>query len=180
MAETPVNRLGRDPGRGQRGSLMVMVMIILVALLAGGAVMLSLQLGSTKQAGLASDSRGALFCAEAGLAAARPVIGANYSTWSDAIDSDTSNDPAWYPITGDLDGDAVDDYEVTLEDNDDEFAPTADDPDHDNDLKVFVKSSCTKYPDTPREVLELVSYEGGGSVYRNQSGSGGGNTGNEN
>ena len=50
-----MNRLGRDPGRGQRGSLMVMVMIILVALLAGGAVMLSLQLGSTKQAGLASD-----------------------------------------------------------------------------------------------------------------------------
>jgi hypothetical protein len=159
---------------------MVLVMIILVALLAGGAVMLSLQLGSTKQVALASSARGALFCAESGLAASRSVVGANYADWADVLDSDPSNDPGWYPITGDLDGDGVDDYSVTIQDNDDELPPLDNDPTKDNDLKIFVLSTCTMYPDTPQEILELVTYEGGGAVYRNQSGQGSGNTGNAN
>ncbi len=157
---------------------MVLVMVILVAMLAGGAVALSLQLGSTKQVGLASDSRGALYCAEAGLSAARPVIGARYADWVDVLDTDPGNDPTWYPFTGDLDGDGTDDYLVTMRDNDDETAPAVNDTTRDNDLKIFVISSCTRYPDTPREVLELIKYEGGGAIYRNQSGCGSGNTGN--
>lgn len=159
---------------------MVLVMVILVALLAGGAVALSLQLGSTKQVGLASDSRGALYCAEAGLVAARPVIGARYADWESILDADAGNDPDWYPFSDDIDGDGVNDYVVTMRDNDDEAAPTPNDPTRDNDLKIFVISSCLKYPDTPREVLELVKYQGGGAGYRAQSGSGAQNTGNEN
>jgi hypothetical protein len=43
-----------------------------------------------------------------------------------------------------------------------------------------VVAKCTRYADTPREVLELITYEGGGNVYRNQSGQGAGNGGNVN
>jgi hypothetical protein len=159
---------------------MVLVMVILVALLAGGAVMLSLQLGSTKQAGVASDKRGALFCAEAGLAAARPVLLNNVAGWAAALDTDTGNDPAWYPITGDLDGDGDDDYEVVISDNDDEAAPAANDPNVDNDLQVFVVSTCLLYPESPRTVRELIRYTGGGHLYRDQAAQGTWNSGNSN
>ncbi len=104
---------------GQRGAVMVLVLVILVALLAGGAVLLQLQLGSTRQTGVAADKRAALYCAEAGLTAARAVIVNNYADWSLILDADGGNDPAWYPVTGDLDGDGTADYEVRLRDNDD-------------------------------------------------------------
>src|SRR5688572_21424177 len=102
-------------------------MVVLVALLAAGAALLSIQLGSTRQAGLAADQRGALYCAEGGLVAARPVLLANYAGWALVLDADPGNDPAWYPITGDLDGNGSVDFEVTIRDNDDEPAPD-DDP----------------------------------------------------
>jgi hypothetical protein len=170
----------RHPGRGQRGSIMVIVMTILAALLAGGAIALYLQLSSTRAAGSIRESRSALYCAEAGLQAARPLIGANYAEWVNILDGDPDTDPSWYPVRGDLDGDGVNDYEVRIRDNDDEMPPLDNDPTRDNDLRVFIISRCTKYPDTPREVLELVRFEGGGNVYRNQSGQGSGNTGNAN
>lgn len=171
----------RDPRRLQRGSIMVLVMTILAALLAGGAVALYLQLSSTRSAGSIRESRSALYCSEAGLQAAREVVGANYAEWVNILDGDPSTDPTtWYPITGDLDGDGTADYEVRIRDNDDELPPLPNDPTRDNDLRVFVISRCTKYTDTPREVLELVKFEGGGNVYRNQSGQGAGNTGNAN
>ncbi|HTM21094.1 MAG TPA: hypothetical protein VL172_11315, partial [Kofleriaceae bacterium] len=74
-------------------------MIILVALLAGGAVMLSLQLGSTKQVALASSARGALFCAESGLVGSRDFITANATDWPNML---AGNDVDGYPVTGDL------------------------------------------------------------------------------
>jgi hypothetical protein len=170
----------RAPQRGERGSVMIVVITMITALMLGAGVALYLQIADTRGAGLIRTSRASLYCAEAGLAASRPVIGANYTLWPDMLDTDDTNDPIWYPMTGDIDGDGVDDYEVEIVDNDDEFLPDTLDPNTDNDLKIFVVSRCTKYPDTPREVLELVIYSGGGSVYRNQSGQGSGNTGNAN
>ena len=161
---------------------MVLVLIILVALLAGAAVVLNLQMSSTKQVGLVSQARASLFCAEAGLSQGKTIMGANYALWNDILDTDTSNDPSWYPIRGDIDDppDGIADYEVTVRDNDDELPPAANDTTHDNDLKIFIVSRCLKYPETPREVLELVVYNMGNQVYRNQSGQGSGNTGNAN
>jgi len=161
---------------------MLLVLIILVALLAGAAVVLNLQVSSTKQVGLISQSRASLFCAEAGLSQGKTIMGANYALWNDILDTDTSNDPSWYPIRGDIDDppDGVADYEVTVHDNDDELPPAANDTTRDNDLKIFIVSKCIKYPETPREVLELVVYNMGNQVYRNQSGQGSGNTGNAN
>jgi hypothetical protein len=157
-----------------------LVLVVVLALLVGGAVLLSLQMGSTKQAGVTADKRGALFCAEAGLAAARTPLMTNVADWAIVLDADATNDPAWYPITGDLDGDGDDDYEVTVRDNDDEAAPAADNPNADSDLRVFAVSRCLMYPDTPRSVSELVRYTGGGHLYRSQGGQGTWGTGNSN
>jgi hypothetical protein len=157
-----------------------LVLVVVLALLVGGAILLSLQMGSTKQAGMAADQRGSTYCAEGGLAAARLVLLANYAGWALALDADPGNDPAWYPITGDLDGNGVVDFAVTIRDNDDEAAPAANDPTADVDLRVFADARCLTYVDSPRTVTELLRYQGGGKLYRNQAAQGSWNSGNSN
>lgn len=174
--------MNKDPRNdlGQRGSAMLLVATILVALLAGGGVALYVQLQSTKSAGLVKASKNSLFCAEAGVIAARPTLALNYLTWPVLLDGNAGNDPTWYPISGDLDGDGVDDYEVTIKDNDDEVPPAPNDPLFDNDRRVFAVGRCLKSTEVSREVTELLIVGGGGYVYRNQAGGGGWNTGNQN
>ena len=159
---------------------MLLVATLLVALLAGGAVALYVQLQGTKSASLVKASKSSLFCAEAGVIAARPTLAQNYLDWPTLLDSSTSNDPSWYPVTGDLDGDGVNDYQVTIKDNDDEVPPAPDDPELDNDRRVFAVGRCLKNSDVSRQVMELLVVGGGGYVYRNQAGGGAWNTGNQN
>jgi hypothetical protein len=167
---------------GERGSAMVVVMVILVALLGAGAVAIYVQVADTRSTGMIRSARDALYCAEAGLATARPLVGQNFADWPILLDDDPDNDDGagWYPVEGDLDGDGDIDYEVRIMDNDDESPPQPNDTTRDNDLRVFIVSKCVKFPDTPREVLELVLYQGGGTLYRNQAGQGSSNTGNAN
>jgi hypothetical protein len=151
-----VTHILRNSRRGQRGTVMILVITIIAALLAAAGVALYLQISSTKAAGLSGHTRSALYCAEAGLAAARPLISAPDTSWSDLLDTDTANDPAWYPIEGDIDDDVTSgtDYIVTVRDNDDEYPR---DLNTDADNMIIIVSRCTKYPNTPREVLEIVS-----------------------
>jgi hypothetical protein len=167
-----------DPG--QRGAAMLLVSTILIALLAGGGVALYLQLQNTKSAALVKASTNSLYCAEAGVIAARPSIALNFLTWPVLLDGNDGNDPDWYPIRGDLDGDGVNDYEVTIRDNDDEVPPAPNNPAFDNDRRVFAIGRCLQNSDVSREVVELLVVAGGGYVYRNQAGGGGWNTGNQN
>lgn len=164
----------------EQGSIMLVVALILVALLAGGGIALYVQVSATRSTSYLISSRSALYCAEAGLAAGRRISGQNVSQWGAILDGSDQNDPSWYPISGDLDGDSVADYVVTIRDNDDELPPKANNPQADDDLSVFVVSRCTRYPETPREVFELVRFATGGGGYRNQAGQGTGNTGNAN
>ena len=166
--------------RSQRGAAMMVVIIMLAALLAAGAVAIHVQMSDTRSTELVKTGRDALYCAEAGLSYARPIVGLSFATWSEALDGDPANDPPWYPIRADLDGDGTPDVEVTLRDNDDERPPAANDPSRDNDLQVFMIARCLRFPNTPREVMELVGYQGGGALYRNQAGQGASNTGNIN
>jgi hypothetical protein len=133
---------------------MVLVVTILAALLAAAAVALYLQISATRAAGISGHTRGSLYCAEAGLAAARPLIADQATSWADLLNG-TATYP-WYPITGDIDdpADGVPDFVVTIRDNDDEFPAN---PAVDADQRIFIVSSCTKYANSPREVLELVS-----------------------
>jgi hypothetical protein len=150
--------------RNQRGAAMFVVMITVAALLTAGLLTVHVGEAETKSIDYVASERRALFCAESGIADSRVIVGANYEMWDTLLDSDASNDPAWYPIRGYLDGDhhsAGDpfDYEVTIEDNDDE-SPSPNLPTTDNDLRVFIVARCLKY--------------------RNQSGQGASNTGNAN
>lgn len=164
--------------RSQRGAALTVTMILVTALLSAGSLALYLQVADTHSAQYVAQSRGALFCAEAGLAGARDYISNNSTDWPVMLDSDTSNDPTGYPVEGDLDGDSVMDWHVEIRDNDDEF-PT-DDPNTDTDGTIFMVGTCLNYTDTPREVLEMISFTGGGTNYRNQSGQGAGGSNNAN
>ena len=161
----------------------MVVMVILVALFAGGGVALYLQLSSTRQAGLVQFSRAALFCSEAGLQAARKLILCQYQqtgNWSNLLDPDAAA-PAWYPevdpairtahladvtlptgvdtfhaLMGEAGDDmANDDWLVWVTDDDDEYTG-ANDPLVDNNLRIIIHSRCIMFPDQPREVIEVV------------------------
>jgi hypothetical protein len=159
----------------ERGSAMLMTLILITALLSGAAVLVSTQLSANRSTDLMRTGMLSLDCAEAGLVAARPVVLANYARWAGSIG--TGSEPSWLAsaISHDLDGDGAADFVVTLKDNDDELPPAANDLLHDNDLRIFIVSRCIKYGEVPKEITELVQYAGGGSCYQSQQGGCAGN-----
>ena len=154
----------------ERGSAMLVTLILITALLAGGGVLLSLQINSTRSADLTRTSMSSVFCAEAGLAAARPIVAQNYQLWGSSMcatyrtDPSACAEPKWLSAainawgTHDLDGDGQADFELYIHDNDDEVGTN--NLSVDNDLRVFVVARCIKYPDTTKEVEELVEHNG--------------------
>jgi hypothetical protein len=153
---------------------MVVTMIIVAALLAGAAVLASMQLKSSKGSEITRTGLSALSCAESGIVAARPTVMANYGQWNGSLTSPT--EPTWLSVVNhDVDGDTLPDFTITLRDNDDETAPTPNDLTRDNDLTVYIVSTCTKYPDVPTQVSELVRFNGAGNCYQSQLGGCGGN-----
>jgi len=163
----------------QRGSAMLVTLIIISALLAGAAVLVSMQISSSRSSDLSRTGMTATYCAEAGLSAARPVVASHYSSWAGSFyTGGTITEPSWLSSgigSHDLDGDGSADFIVYLVDNDDE---TPNDKSKDNDLRTFIVSKCIKYPDTPKAVEELVEFKGGGTCYQSQEGgcSGNGNS----
>jgi hypothetical protein len=156
----------------ERGSAVLLTMIVIVALLGGGAVLLGMQISSTRSTELTRSNMTALYCAEAGLNAARPIIGSNYP-WDANLG--TGVQPAYllHPtlLNHDLDGDGVSDYTITLKDNDDEGAlGLANNPARDNDLTIWVISTCTKFPENQKQVSELIRYNIRGELYKDQAG----------
>src|SRR5512135_2585388 len=65
----------------ERGSAMLVTLILIAALLAGAAVLVSMQVSSTRSSEVTRTGTSSLYCAELGLAAARPVVAANYALW---------------------------------------------------------------------------------------------------
>ena len=166
----------------ERGVAMFIVIAVMSSLMMVALLAIYLTVTETESTSYATDAKASLYCAEAGLAKARALLVANYAAWPTILDADASNDPAWYPVVGDIDlpVDGINDFSVTIRDNEDEPVGTPNDPTHDNDMRIYVVSKCTRYPETPREVTELIFYQAGGASYRNQSGQGAGNTGNAN
>jgi hypothetical protein len=160
----------------ERGSAMLVTMLVTASLLAGGAVLGTMQIASTRAADLTRSEIAANYCAEAGLVSAHAAVAANYTQWSTALCTPSCAAPAqpsWLGSTAfshDLDGDGVDDFVITLQDDEDEIAPSANDPTRDVNYKVFVVSTCTKYPDTPAQVMELIKYTPTASCYGSQEG----------
>jgi Tfp pilus assembly protein PilX len=164
--------------RKERGSAMLVTMIIIAALLGGAAVLASMQVSSSRSTELTRNGLAALYCAEAGLSAARPFISANYGNWDAALLANCTDDgncntviqPTWLDnsqFSHDLEADGVDDFVVSVKDNDDETIPVGSD---DTDDKVFLVARCTKYPDSPRVVEELIHYKPATNPYACQGG----------
>ena len=152
----------------QRGSAMLVTMIIVGALLAGAAVLSSIQVSSNRSTELTRNGLGSLYCAEHGLTAARQYVISGYGLWAAALtancadgDCTTLVEPTFLSSTAfshDVDGGALsNDFRVYIRDNDDEgtgaqvYGTDADDT-------IFVVSRCTKFPDTPKQVEELIKY----------------------
>lgn len=170
----------------ERGSALLVAMIMMAALLAGAATLVQLQTTSTRSAGMTRSGISAQHCAEAGLVGARNAVASNYGQWSTALAATVAAapnipaEPAFFAgLEHDLDGDGAADFTLYLRDNHDEMPPNTDDETADNDLRVYIVSRCTKYPDTPREVAELVEQSAGGFGYHSQEG-GLNNNGNDN
>ena len=152
---------------------MLVTMILITALMAGATALVSMQHDSMHATELTRNKVGAVACAEAGLATARSAVASNYAQWDAALAA--GQQPSWLAsLARDLDGDNQADFELTLQDNEDELSGT-NDPSHDNDLAIYVVSTCVKYSDVPVRVAELVRYSGGGSCYNAQLGGCGGN-----
>ena len=174
-----MKRFTRRPSRsGQRGAAMMVVLIVTTSLLIAGSLAVKMSASEAKGTAYLSSSRRALYCAEAGLAATRAALGAGYTNWNGWLDGTNTTG---YPIKGYIDHTTTTgayEWSVSIRDNDDETVTNL--PTVDSDQAVFVLSTCLAYPETPRTVGELVSFTGGGASYRNQSGQGASNTGNNN
>lgn len=156
----------RSTQRAERGSAMLVTLIIIASLLAGAAVIVSMQVSSTRSSDLTRSGMAALYCAEAGLTATRTTIAANRVNWLSNIG--TGVEPLWLAaIDHDLDDpvDNVADFVVTLEDDDDDT-----DPSTDINERIFIVSRCIKYTDTPKVVKELIEYIPVANCYPSQEG----------
>jgi hypothetical protein len=160
----------------ERGSAMLVTLIIIAALFAGAVVLVAMQLTSNKSSEIARTGNTAMYCAEAGLAAARPVVAANQTNWATALTASaagTTTEPSWLSTgigSHDIDGDGSDDFEVYILDNDDETS-TSNNRAVDVDSRIFIVSRCKKYADTPKQIMELVNYEPQtGTCYESQEG----------
>ena len=162
----------------ERGSALLVTLILIGALLAGSAVLVLLQMTSNRSTDVTRTGLESLYCAEAGISAARNTLMQNYPMWNAALNYNNSSPTSEYePLFGGIvhtvDGTAGSDYTITVADNHDE--PTGDDQTVDNDLRIFLISTCNKYPSSPKQVEELVQFTGGGNCYQSQLGGCGGN-----
>jgi len=167
----------QPPRRPELGSALLITLLIITSLLAGAAVIGGMQLRGARSADLTRNGLASLYCAESGLVAARTLVATNYALWNASfcnppapagtgacVVGTPASEPAWLQdpaLEHDLDGDTVDDFIITLKDNDDEQDPLANDLTVDNDLQVFIISTCTKFPEVQKQVSELVRCSGG-------------------
>lgn len=169
--------------RRQRGSAMLVTMIVIAALLAGAAVLASMQVSSNRSTELTRNGLAALYCAEAGLTMARLHVANNYVSWNAALNAECTDDgdcktllqPTWlgtgafaHDIANPVSG-TNDDFDVFIRDDDDETGATQDGTADIND-QVFVVVRCKKYADTPKQVEELIKYTPAMNPYCNQEG----------
>jgi len=164
----------------QRGSAMLVTMIIVAALLAGAAVLASMQVNSNRATELTRDGLASLYCAEHGLTAGRQAVLNAYGAWNTALAANCADtvcsslvEPTFTApgvFSHDIDGGTASiDFVVYIRDNDDDTAATQDYA-TDTDDTIFIVSRCTKYPDNPRQVEMLIKYTPGMPPYTAQEG----------
>ena len=68
--------------QAQRGTAILITMLLTVALLAGGAVLVGIQLSGNRGVDVSRTKTLAIHCAEAGLSAARKKVAESYALWT--------------------------------------------------------------------------------------------------
>jgi hypothetical protein len=157
-----------------------MVLVIVAALV--GVLAVRGATDDLRMSGTQRVARTSFYCAEAGLAAARPILATQIGQWNTIFSGGTPTGFT-YPVVGDLDGDGLNDYSVTIRDNYDEFPPLANNPNVDNDLTAIIVSTCisSTLSTGQHQIEQIVTYTGsGGSDYRYQAGHSSTHSGNEN
>lgn len=164
----------------QRGSAMLVTLILIAALLAGVAILVSLQLTSTKSTELTRNGLASLHCAEAGLAIShsqvasqRPLVNTHLNSYPNSTTQRATFLDAYFatatPNMSDIDGDGTaNDFEIYIVDDADETPA----PDYQADInsRVWLISRCVKWPDSPKEVRELVEFAASPTQYDWQDG----------
>jgi len=157
----------------ERGSAMLVTMIVIAALLAGAAVLASMQLSSNRSTELTRNGLAALYCAEAGLSSTRQTVISNQGLWDAALVANCADtvcttlvEPAWITaLDRDIDDDGSVDFTVSIRDDDDDV-----NQDDDANDTIFVVARCIKYPDSPRVVEQLLLYKPAANPYGCQTG----------
>lgn len=154
----------------ERGIAVLTTLVLVVALVGGGAVLIGLQISSSRSTGIVRDDMTVLYCAEAGLIAARPFVTANVTGWNTASLCNTPpprgtgacvigtpiSEPAWLAaMPHDIDGDGTNDVVITLVDNDDEVP---NDPVVDADQTIHIIATCN-LRGVRAQIDELVHYD---------------------
>jgi hypothetical protein len=159
--------------RKEHGGAMMVTLIIILVLLAGASMLVSIEVNSTRSTGITRTGMTAMYCAEAGLTAARQVVANNQLEWAGASptpgsictnpDHTACAEPGWLQssFVHDLDGDTDIDVKVVLVDNDDEFPVP--DATKDSDRRIFIVAQCLTFPEATRAISELVEASGGES-----------------
>lgn len=172
--------MNAHPRRRERGAAALALLLVMCSVAAMlGALAIRGAVADLRVAGSQRLAKNGFYCAEAGLYAARAYFANNYLLWNTMFDT-SKQAPTGYPVTGDLDGDGIIDYQVTLRDNVDEFPPAANNPIRDNDLTAIMVSKCVSPTMGPRQLQEIVVMNGRGTNYRYQAGHGSNHSGNEN
>ena len=169
-----------QPARRQRGGAAVSFVLVMSALAAMlGTLAIRGAVTDLRVAGAQRLGKTGFYCAEAGLEASRQYFATNYSSWGAMFDT-TKAPPAGYPAAGDLDGDGKIDFQVTLRDNVDEFAPQPNNLLRDNDLTAIMVSRCVSTTMGQRQLQQIVTVAGQRTDYRAQAGNGSRHSGNVN
>ncbi len=164
----------------QRGAALMVTLIIITSLMAGASVVVALQLQGSRGTNLTRSGMTSEYCAEAGAERAAPIVASSYNAWAaslcgSAIEagcvpaSPAAEVALFSGINHDIDGDGVADFVLYLRDDQDEPG-TAQDYKTDRNTRVYIVSTCIKYPDTPRQVKELIQLPDPGSNYASQQG----------
>ena len=167
--------------RDERGAAMLVTLIIVSSLLGAAAVLTHIEMGSNRATALTRSGMTAEYCAEMGAERAIPVVMANYNLWSatmcananeaTCVPSAPSAEPALLSgINHDVDGDGVPDFVLYLRDDQDEVGSASQNYFVDRDQRVYIVATCIKFPDTPRQVKELVELASPGTTYAGQQG----------
>ncbi len=175
------NGVRRNRQRGGITLLLVMVLLVIAALV--GVLAVRGASNDLRMSGVQRVSRTSFYCAEGGLAAARPILSNAYSQWNTIFSGGTPS--ITYPVVGDLDGDGLNDYSVTIADNYDEFPPAVNDPTRDSDLQAIITSKCISTTlganNVNRSISQIIVFGGAGATdYRYQAGHSSSHSGNEN